>query len=279
LVEQDLIIFPNTRPFDENQPKPAWYKDNEYCDYHRVRGHDTKKCMKFKNYVQDLIDSGKIEVEGHNQSSNSKLKIYSTPFPNHNQSNQNDHNINAVSTSNNNTTPYDYSTNSIMGFDSLCGNLDINDTCGFDSLCGHIEESDNSINTLTLKGADCNATTRRARVTVQAAPNQTNAPAAPSTANRPASRYDLISQLKKTPAQISILELLDTSPIHKEILEQALQGSRVPENINAAQFQAMIGNLAAQQHLVFTDKDFRGPDLHHNKPLHIEALIHRHKIK
>ena len=41
----------------------------------------------------------------------------------------------------------------------------------------------------------------------------------------------------------------------------------------------MIGNLSAQQHLVFTNKYFQGPSPHHNMLLHIEVLIQQHKIK
>ena len=68
-------------------------------------------------------------------------------------------------------------------------------------------------------------------------------------------------------------------PVHKEILEKALLESRVPDNINASQFTAIIGNLAAQKHLVFTNKYFKAPNPHHNISLHIEVLIQRHKIK
>ena len=35
----------------------------------------------------------------------------------------------------------------------------------------------------------------------------------------------------------------------------------------------MIGNLAAQKHLVFIDKDFQGLNPHHIMSLHIEVLI------
>lgn len=91
-------------------------------------------------------------------------------------------------------------------------------------------------------------------------------------------RYDLLDQLGKTPAQISILELLKTSPVHKEILEQALLQSHVPDNINPTQFQALIGNLASQQHIIFNSKDAPANE-DHNKPLHIEALIYKHKVK
>jgi hypothetical protein len=109
-------------------------------------------------------------------------------------------------------------------------------------------------------------------------PNPTNplvphAPTMPSSSQRLASHYDILSQLGKTSTQISILELLTTSPIHKEILETSLLESHVPENINASQFKAIIGNLAAQKHLVFTDKYFQGPNQHHNLSLHIEILI------
>ena len=100
-----------------------------------------------------------------------------------------------------------------------------------------------------------------------------HAPVVPSTSQRLASRYDVLSQLGKTPTQISILELLTTSPIHKEILEKALLESHVPQNINASQFTTMIGNLSAQKHLVFTDKDFQGANPHHNMSLHIGVLI------
>lgn len=68
-------------------------------------------------------------------------------------------------------------------------------------------------------------------------------------------RYDILDHPSQTFAQISILELLKTSSVHKEILKQALLESRVPDNINATQFQALIGSLISQHHLVFTSKD------------------------
>ena len=46
------------------------------------------------------------------------------------------------------------------------------------------------------------------------------------------SSYDLVHQLQKTLAQISIFELLELSPLHKEILEKALHVVSVPQNID-----------------------------------------------
>lgn len=41
LVQAGVVVFPITRSFDPNQPKPRWYNENEYCEYHRIKGHDT----------------------------------------------------------------------------------------------------------------------------------------------------------------------------------------------------------------------------------------------
>ena len=191
------MVFPNTHPFDENQPKSKWYRENKYCKYHRIKGHDTNKFIKLKIFIQNLVDDGEIEIEGGPTSKNAKLKIFQKPFPDHNNDNNNTNNVNRSSTSN--VLPYDYSTNHILGFDSLCGKIETNDICSFDSMCGRIEEVDTHVNALVLQAADCDATTRRGRFTLQAAtPNNTNPsvphmPIVPSTSQKLASRYDVLS--------------------------------------------------------------------------------------
>lgn len=44
--------------------------------------------------------------------------------------------------------------------------------------------------------------------------------------------YNLVDQLQRTPAQISIFELLELSPRHKCVLEDALHIANVPKNID-----------------------------------------------
>ena len=63
LVKENLIKFPPTQQIDPGQSKAAWYRDNEYCKFHRVKGHTTLRCMKLKDYVQDLIDQKEITVD------------------------------------------------------------------------------------------------------------------------------------------------------------------------------------------------------------------------
>lgn len=199
--------------------------------------------MKLKIYIQDLIDRGEIEVANAKPGNNNgKLKMYQEPFLKNDKGK-------GLSSS---TVNYDYT----------------NHIASFDSLVGRIEPTDIHVNVITVQGAnplpsqsrpnpariviqgatpstsyspnDCNVTTHQGRVTMQGDPPPPKPPPMSST-----HRYDLLDQLGKTPAQISILEILKTSSIHKEILEQALLESRIPNNINATQFQALIGNLAA----------------------------------
>ena len=174
-------------------------RENEFCKYNYIKGHDTNKCIKLKVFIQNLIDDGEIEVEGGPSSKNAKLKIFQKPFLDHNNDNNNNgnnntNNVNWASTSK--ALHYNYSTNHISGFDSLCGKIETNDICGFDSMCGHIEEVDTHINTLVLQVANCDATNLWGRINLQAAtpnPSVPHVPAMPSTAQRPDACYDVLS--------------------------------------------------------------------------------------
>ena len=83
------MVFPNTQPFDENQPKSKWYRDNEYFNYHCIKGHDTKKCIKLKIFIKNIFNDGEIEVEGGPPSKNAKFKIFQKSFLDHNNDNNN----------------------------------------------------------------------------------------------------------------------------------------------------------------------------------------------
>ena len=84
LVVTNMVVYPQTKPFDENLLKPTWYRENKYCEFHKAKGHSTNRCMRLKNYIQDLIDRGDIELEGEESTSrNQNLRIYKDPFPKH----------------------------------------------------------------------------------------------------------------------------------------------------------------------------------------------------
>lgn len=56
-------------------------------------------------------------------------------------------------------------------------------------------------------------------------------------------KYNLVEQLQKIPAQISILELLKVLPMHKEILEKSLTETTVSKDLDMDQFQNIVGHI------------------------------------
>ncbi|KAH9298054.1 hypothetical protein KI387_029736, partial [Taxus chinensis] len=56
----NAITLPPIKPhtgFDPSRPIPGWYKENDYCNYHRVNGHSDSNCITFKNIVQGMLES------------------------------------------------------------------------------------------------------------------------------------------------------------------------------------------------------------------------------
>ncbi|GLJ50598.1 hypothetical protein SUGI_1077960 [Cryptomeria japonica] len=121
--------------------------------------------------------------------------------------------------------------------------------------------------------SECHVTTRRGKITLQGA--STKNTASSSTKHE----YDLVEQLGKTPALISILELLRIFPAHKAILDKILRDTTIPTNLNVDQFQAMVGYLSIPHSLTFIEVDDASVSQPHNAPLHVEAFIHKHRIK
>ena len=60
-------------------------------------------------------------------------------------------------------------------------------------------------------------------------------------------KYNLVNRLLKTPTHISIFELLQISPKHKEILTKAL----VPNDLDVSRLQNMLSNLVAPHYVSF----------------------------
>ena len=67
----------NTQPYDP-QPRPPWWNETSYCEYHQNKGHKIVNCINLRHKIQDLIDDGDIVVDGHNK--NVDHKAFKEPF-------------------------------------------------------------------------------------------------------------------------------------------------------------------------------------------------------
>lgn len=62
------------------------------------------------------------------------------------------------------------------------------------------------------------------------------------------SEYSVVEQLKKAPAQISILSLLSSSEAHRNALLKVLNESHVPNTTNPQELEQIVGQVLAQYH-------------------------------
>ena len=92
------------------------------------------------------------------------------------------------------------------------------------------------------------------------------------------SSYDILHWLKWTPTQISIFELLDSSPLHKEILEKALWMVNVPNDIDPDRLQAMVNHISSPHYLSFFEEDEKSLSHPHNLALHIKFQIYNTRV-
>ena len=89
------------------------------------------------------------------------------------------------------------------------------------------------------------------------------------------SNYNLVGQLQRNPAQILIFELLELSPRHKQVLEDALCMVNVPNNLDIDQFQNMVNHIASSHYLTFLVEDNKSFSHSYNLALHIENMIYK----
>ncbi|KAJ8554419.1 hypothetical protein K7X08_025097 [Anisodus acutangulus] len=85
----------------------------------------------------------------------------------------------------------------------------------------------------------------------------------------PTKEYSVVEQLKKTPAQISLLSLLMNSPDHGRALLEVLKEAYVPRETTGEKLSALVGQILEAHKVSFHDKELPPEGLGHNKALNI----------
>ena len=79
LLAHGIITLPdNSRPYDPTV-KPPWWRDDDYCNYHRNKGHTLHNYFKLKDIILDLIEDEKVGINGLIK--NSYHKAFKEPLP------------------------------------------------------------------------------------------------------------------------------------------------------------------------------------------------------
>ncbi|XP_039163040.1 uncharacterized protein LOC120290728 [Eucalyptus grandis] len=85
------------------------------------------------------------------------------------------------------------------------------------------------------------------------------------------SEFNVVDQLRKLPAQISLLELFKSSEKHWDILLKVLKEVHVPESIDEVQLEEFVGTVLLKDQISFTDEDLPPEGPNHTKALHISV--------
>ncbi|XP_071902598.1 uncharacterized protein [Coffea arabica] len=83
------------------------------------------------------------------------------------------------------------------------------------------------------------------------------------------SEYNVVEKLSKSPAQISMLDLLFSSDMHRDALLEVLTKAQIPNDISVANFSHIVGSVLFTKQITFSDDELPAEGIGHNKALYI----------
>ena len=90
------------------------------------------------------------------------------------------------------------------------------------------------------------------------------------------SEYKIIEQLNKSPARVSLLELLMSSEPHQALLIKVLNEAHVAQDMSVEGFEGIVNNITANNYLTFTEEEIPAEGRGHNRTLHISVKCMDH---
>ncbi|XP_027767963.1 uncharacterized protein LOC114074305 [Solanum pennellii] len=91
--------------------------------------------------------------------------------------------------------------------------------------------------------------------------------------------YSVVEQLKKTPAQISLLSLLLHSEEHRLVLNKVLNEAHVPKETTVNQLENMTRRVFESNAITFTNDELPKEGAGHNKALHLTVTCEGYYVK
>ncbi|XP_077223046.1 uncharacterized protein LOC143856664 [Tasmannia lanceolata] len=267
-------------PREAPNPLPRYWRKDYFCEYHQSVGHLTDRCMALKHKIQDMIEAKKITIETPNVTRN-PLPTHATPPPN----------VYAILTEEvildyslicaviseepyvlrweegdedaENEKPYVLSARAGESAESAeCSYVLRYEEENNEEVPYVLRLEDEDLSLLDDQCDELRHVTRGGRVFKPAEIRVEN-PAEVARAGdnqKQNQRLDgeednLLNQLKKTQANVSIWGLLLASPKHRQVVLRELNSSQVSVEITPDELVSLVAATRASQDLSFTDKD------------------------
>ncbi|KAH0733008.1 hypothetical protein KY289_004196 [Solanum tuberosum] len=91
--------------------------------------------------------------------------------------------------------------------------------------------------------------------------------------------YSVVEQLKKTPAQISLLSLLLHSEEHRRVLTKILNEVHVSKDTTVNQLEKMVNHIFESNTITFIDDELPTEGARYNRALHLTVKCEGHYVK
>ncbi|XP_071917111.1 uncharacterized protein [Coffea arabica] len=253
---------------------PAGYNSQATCAYHSgAPGHSTANCRLLKHKIQDMLEAGKIvirkrEEQGPNVSKN--------PLPEHAgtvgvimDDKEFDEIVRSMSTETEvfgimdqpfvpvlslRQVPWNYSEPILQ----IGGKQVLNEEVSVVTRSGRIASSSTASTPIQVSN--------REPITK---PIVTEKEAWDFLKRLKRSEYNVVEQLNKMLAQISILDLLFSSDLHRDALLEVLTKARIPKDISVDNFSHIVGNVLTAKQITFSDEELPAEGTGHNKALYV----------
>ncbi|KAL5172917.1 hypothetical protein HKD37_16G045577 [Glycine soja] len=92
------------------------------------------------------------------------------------------------------------------------------------------------------------------------------------------SEFKVVEQLNKTPAKISLLELLISSEPHRALLIRVLNEAHVEHDISVEGFEGIVNHITTNNYLAFGEEEIPVEGRGHNKALHVSVRCMDHVV-
>jgi len=92
------------------------------------------------------------------------------------------------------------------------------------------------------------------------------------------SEFKVVEQLNKTPARISLLELLINSEPHRALLVKVLNEAHIAHDISAEGFEGIANHITTNNYIVFAEEEIPVEGRGHNKALHVSVRCMDHVV-
>ncbi|KAK4737090.1 hypothetical protein R3W88_000787 [Solanum pinnatisectum] len=222
-------------------PLPGWYDKTKHCAYHSgAAEHDTESCLTLEDKIEALIKEGIIQLKGV------APNVNNNSLPNHG-------NVNMI------TVNEDYNLERTIVsplFLQARAPIEVEaGTAGMTRL-GHCYAPEE-----VVRGGP-NKESNQKRVVIEAEVEYL-------WRKMPTKEYCVVEQLKKTPAQISLMSLLMNFVTHRKALVNVLSDAYVPATTTSENFFAMVGQVLEANKVTFHEDELLPEGLGHNKALNI----------